>query len=102
VRPILCAFCSVPDPTLAQWETHEAWVREACDWAVDITQFLSDHSQRAASAFLLVLDSSSSDSQLILAKQTANPHGPVRQRYQVLLCQLRNLRSIIEKPEAYF
>jgi hypothetical protein len=93
----------VPDPTLAQWQAQDSWVREVADWVVDTSQFLSDRSQQAASSFLLVLDSSSSDSQLtMLAGNTVKLYGPVRQRYQMLLVHLSNLRSIMEKPEAYF
>ena len=94
---------SVPDPQQTTWETQEPWMKEVTKWIVDTSQFLQARSTRAGAAFLLVLNSSSSDAELIpLNGYSIRLHGLVRQRYQMLLGHLSNLRGIIEKPEAYF
>lgn len=52
---------------------------------------------------MLVTDSDSSDTMLHkLDGGSIHLTGLVRERYQILSVQLRNLRSIMEKPDAYF
>ena len=94
---------TVPDSAKAAWPAHEEWMVAVADWSVNTVQFLSARSQRASASFLLVVSSSDSDSEIIpLDGYSVRLSGIVRQRYQLLVGHLSNLRSIIEKPEAYF
>lgn len=98
-----CLQQNVPDPNHTDWAVQEPWLKSVAAWSIETSQFLSARSQRASAAFLLVTDSSSTDRVVIkLEGSSICLFGVIRERYQMLLVQLNNLRSIMEKPEVYF
>lgn len=94
---------STPD---AKAEKVKQWIDSVSDWDRETRDFLEQCSPRAAAAFGLIAETS----------QLANPQYvytesgssfPIsgdlqRESYQRLVAHLKNLRSITEKPEAYF
>jgi hypothetical protein len=78
-------------------------MEETATWSIETSQFLSERSQRASVVFHLIRDASFSDSIVTkLDGSSVQLYGLVRERFQLLLAQLGNLRSIMEKPEVYF
>jgi hypothetical protein len=98
---------SVPNPQLQQVgsaEQIEMWRQSVEAWRTETAQYLSAHSSKAASAFLLITLSETNVTNIVHPLEGWSFHlsGYERETYQALLGYMDNLRGIIEKPEVYF
>ena len=94
-----------PDPITTTWGSITPWIDSVKLWAKDTSAFLAQHSSRAATAFGLIGEIGVLTNPQPVYKEPGSSfpiEGPQRESYQRLVAQLTNLRSIIEKPEAYF
>jgi hypothetical protein len=84
----------------AAWE----WATSVGNWGEGIEEFLEQYSPRAASVFGLIVQTGVRENpQVVYTESGSFPiEGFHRESYQKLIEQLNNLRSIMEKPEAYF
>jgi hypothetical protein len=84
----------------AAWE----WTTSVADWGEEIEKFLEQYSPRAVSVFGLIAQTRVRENpQVVYTKSDSfSIEGFHRDSYQKLITQLNNLRSIMEKPEAYF
>jgi hypothetical protein len=95
----------VPNPFGENYEVaYFEWTRRVREWSDDTHRFLGTHSERAADSFFLIVNASASDS--VVYPENWGGSFPLtghhRESYQRLLSYLSNLRTIMEKPEAYF
>lgn len=98
---------SVPNPEKLHesndWGPAHDWEGEVEVWRTEVAQFLSSRSGTAASVFLLVTAPNAVVCTVHPLEQWSfRLHGRLREVYQELQGYLDNLRSIMEKPDAYF
>jgi hypothetical protein len=98
---------SVPNPELPEVGSSdkiEMWRQSVEDWRTETAQYLSAHSSKATSAFLLITLSETNVTNIVHPLEGWSFHlsGYQRETYQALLGYMNNLRAIIEKPEVYF
>jgi len=94
---------SIPRPLSSQADEIQSWMASARVWSTETTEFLDHHSPRASVAFSLIVEAEKADT-VVHPKEGEPFHvgGQFRERYQILLVQLDNLRQITRNPEAYF
>ena len=80
----------------------EEWRNSVEAWSQGTSKLLAQYSTRAASAFSLMVKTGV-PAQIVYREggYSFSIHGSLRESYQRLVIQLDNLRSIMEKPEAY-
>ena len=103
---------SVPEPSHPTHPSYSAaakqieeWMNSIDVWGKETRQFLEQYSPRAARVFENIAETG-----ILANPQTVHTEsgrsfpieGPQRESYLRLVAQLNNLRSIMEKPEAYF
>ena len=81
------------------------WENTVGIWNGEVHEFLQKCSARAAASFVLIAGTNQPANPQIVYMEPGGSfpiEGSQRESYQKLVVQLSNLRSIIEKPEAYF
>ena len=84
----------------AAWE----WKIFVDDWRKEVEKFLEQSSPRAASVFGFIVQTGIRENPQVVYTESDSfaIEGFHRDSYQKLIAELNNLRSIMEKPEAYF
>jgi len=83
----------------------EEWENTVSIWSGEVHGFLQECSAREATSFILIAGTNQPANPQIVCMESGRSfpiEGSQRESYQKLAAQLSNLRSIIEKPEAYF
>ena len=94
-----------PDPSMSSPDEVSTWIDSVKLWAKDTNDFITRHSLRATVSFALIEGTGVMANPQVVYTESGYSfpiEGPQRESYQRLVVQLNNLRSIIEKPEAYF
>ena|SRR5437868_1250173 len=83
-----------------------AWRTAVEEWITETNHFLTSKSPRAAAAFMLIsVTGVVANPQIVYTESGESfpiSEDTLRESYQRLVVRLDNLRSIMEKPEAYF